>query len=131
LRFAQSQHQLRQAFILHTKRLVSNDNVLSIDGVFYEVIRGHAGSRVMVHRNVLEDSVAIMHQGRLVRLSPVDLHKNAREKRARPQGQDQKQDRSALTKSSAQMAFERDMRPVIDTDGGFAGPQNNLKEDES
>jgi putative transposase len=123
LRFAQSQHHLRQAFILHTKRLVSNDNVLSIDGVFYEVIRGHAGSRVMVHRNVLEASVAIMHQGRLVRLSPVDLHKNAREKRAKPQGQDQKQDRSALTKSSAQMAFERDMRPVIDTDGGFADPQ--------
>lgn len=131
LRFAQSQHQLRQAFILHTKRRVSNDNVLSFDGVFYEVIRGHAGSRVMVHRNVLEASVAIMHQGRLVRLSPVDLHKNAREKRAKPQGQDQKQDRSALTKSSAQMAFERDMRPIIDTDGGFAGPQKNLKENES
>ena len=38
LRFAQSQHHLRQAFILHTKRRVSNDNVLSLDGVFYEVI---------------------------------------------------------------------------------------------
>ena len=29
------------------------------------------------------------------------------------------------------MAFERDMRPVIDTDGGFVTPQKNLKEDES
>jgi hypothetical protein len=29
------------------------------------------------------------------------------------------------------MAFERDMRPVIDADGGFAVPQKNLKEDES
>jgi putative transposase len=131
LRFAQNQHHLRQAFILHTKRRVSNDNVLSIDGVFYEVIRGYAGSRVMVHRNVLEASVAIMHQGRLVRLSPVDLHKNAREKRARPQGQDKNEQQSALTKGSAQMAFERDMRPVIDTDGGFVGPQKKRKEDES
>ena len=95
------------------------------------IIRGHAGSRVMVHRNVLEASVAIMHQGRLVRLSPVDLHKNAREKRARPQGQDKNEQQSALTKGSAQMAFERDMRPVIDTDGGFVTPQKNRKEDES
>ena len=131
LRFAQSQHRLRQAFILHTKRRVSNDNVLSVGGVFYEVIRGHAQSRVMVHRNVLEGSVAILHQGRLVRLSPVDLHKNARQKRAKSQSQDKNQDQSALTKSSAQMAFERDMRPVIDTDGGFVGPEKNLKEDES
>ena len=131
LRFAQSQHQLRQAFILHTTRRVSNDNVLSLDGVFYEVIRGHAGSRVMVHRNMLDASVAIMHQGRLVRLSPVDLHKNARQKRARPQWQDKDEQQSALTKGSAQMAFERDMRPVIDTDGGFVGPQKKLKEDES
>ena len=29
------------------------------------------------------------------------------------------------------MAFERDMRPVIDTDGGFVTPQKNRKEDES
>jgi transposase InsO family protein len=131
LRFAQSQHHLRQAFILHTKRRVSNDNVLSIDGVFYEVIRGHAQSKVMVHRNVLEGSVAILHQGRLVRLSPVDLHKNARQKRAKSQWLDKKEDKSPLTKGSAQMAFERDMRPIIDTDGGFAGPEKNLKEDES
>jgi hypothetical protein len=105
--------------------------VLSVGGVFYEVIRGHAQSRVMVHRNVLEASVAIVHQGRLVRLSPVDLHKNARQKRAKSQGQDKNEVKSALTKSSAQMAFERDMRPVIDADGGFADPQKNLKEDES
>jgi hypothetical protein len=131
LRFAQSQHQLRQAFILHTKRRVSNDNVLSLDGVLYEVIRGHAGSRVMVHRNVLDGSVAIMHQGRLVRLSPVDLHKNARQRRARHKLQDKKDEKSPLTKGSAQMAFERDMRPVIDPDGSFAEPQKKLKEDES
>jgi transposase InsO family protein len=131
LRFAQSQHHLRQAFILHTKRRVSNDNVLSVGGIFYEVIRGHAQSWVMVHRNVLEGSVAILHQGRLVRLSPVDLHKNARQKRAKSYGQDKNQDQSVLTKSSAQMAFERDMRPVIDIDGGFADPQKKLKKDES
>jgi len=122
LRFAPSQHQLRRAFILHTHRRVSNDNVLSLDGISYEVIRGHAGSRVMVHRNMLEGSVAIMHQGRLVRLSPVDLHQNARAKRAKLQSPDEKEDPSPLTKGSAQMAFERDMRPIVDPDGGFTTP---------
>jgi hypothetical protein len=85
----------------------------------------------MVHRNVLDGSVAIMHQGRLVGLSPVDLHKNARAKRCTPQRQDKKEDKAPLTKGSAQMAFERDMRPVIDTDGGFAGPKKNRKEVDS
>ena len=129
LRFSVSQHQLRQAFVLHTHRRVSNDNVLSLDGICYEVIRGHAGSRVMVYRNMLEASVAIMHQGRLVRLSPVDLHQNARAKRAKLQSPNQKQDPSPLTKGSAQMAFQRDMRPIIDADGGFAPPQKKIKED--
>jgi putative transposase len=131
LRFAQSQQRLRQAFILHINRWVSNDNVLSVDGIFYEVIRGHAGTRVLVHRNVLDGSVSIMHQGRLVRLSPVDLHQNARQKRARSKLADKKQEQSPLTKGSAQMAFERDMRPVVDADGGFTGPNKNLKEDAS
>jgi putative transposase len=131
LRFAQSEQRLRQAFILHTNRRVSNDNVLSLDGVLYQVIRGHAATRVLVHRNVLDGSVAIMHQGRLVRLSPVDLHQNARQKRAKSQLADQKPQPSPLTKGSAQMAFERDMRPVIDADGGFAVPEKNHKENES
>jgi hypothetical protein len=104
---------------------------MAVGGVLYEVIRGHAGTRVLVHCNVLEGSMAIMHQGRLVRLSPVDLHQNARQKRAKSQLPDKKQDQSPLTKGSAQMAFERDMRPVIDTDGGFNLPEKNLKEDES
>ncbi len=131
LRFAPSQHQLRQAFILHTHRRVSNDNVLSLGGISYEVIRGHAGTRVMVHRNMLDDSVAIMHQGRLVRLSPVDLHQNARAKRAKLHSPDKKEHPSPVTKGSAQMAFERDMRPVVDPDGGFASSPKKLQEDES
>jgi transposase InsO family protein len=134
LRFAQSQDQLRQAFVLHIKRRVANDNVVSVDGIFYEVIRGHAGTRVMLHRNLLDGSLAIIHQGRLVRLSPLDPHKNAREKRARAQSHTKKDQKCTVTKGSAQMAFDRDMRPVVDTDGGFARPQNHLptdfKEDE-
>jgi putative transposase len=122
LRFAESQQRLRQAFVLHTQRRVSNDNVLSLDGIFYEVIRGHAGSRVTLHRNTLDDSVAIVHKGRLVRLTPLDPHQNARDKRIQSHFQDKKDAQRIWPPSSAQMAFNRDMRPVIDPDGGFVSP---------
>lgn len=129
LRFSQSQDRLKQCFILNTTRRVSNDNVLSLDGVHYEVIRGHAGTRITVHRNMLEDSVAIVHQGRLVHLKPVDVHKNATDKRARHPKPDEPRN---VTKGSAQMAFDHEMGPVVDPDGGFARPENHhLKEDSS
>jgi putative transposase len=133
LRFAESQDRVRQCFILNTTRRVSNDNVVSLDGVSYQVIRGHAGARVMVHRNVLDGSVAIVHQGRFVRLEVLDVHKNATDKRARNPLQDKKDPHRRLTRGSAQMAFDQQMRPVVDPDGGFARPEkpskNNLKED--
>jgi putative transposase len=131
LRFAESQDRLRQSFILNTTRRVSNDNIVSLHGAFYQVVRGHAGARVMLYRNVLDGSVAIVHRGRFVRLAILDVHKNATEKRAGHPLQDKKDPHRGLTKSSAQMAFDEQMRPVVDPDGGFARPENhrNLKED--
>ena len=47
--------------------------------------------------------------------------------------QDKKDQHRRLTRGSAQMAFDQQMRPVVDPDGGFARPEkpskNNLKED--
>jgi transposase InsO family protein len=131
LRFAESQDRLRQAFVLHTQRRVSNDNVVSLDGILYDVIRGHAGTRVTLHRNTLDDSVAIIHQGRLVRLTPLDPHQNARDRRTQSHLQDKKDAQRIWPPSSAQMAFDRDMRPVIDPDGGFVSPPKHPKGDES
>ena len=112
---------------------MSNDNVVSLDGVYYQVIRGHAGARVKLYRNVLDGSVAIVHQGRFVRLEVLDVHKNATEKRAGHPLKDKKDQKRGLTKGSAQMAFDEQMRPVVDPDGGFVRPENhrkgNLKED--
>ena len=119
LRFAENQDRLRQCFILNTTRRVSNDNVVSLHGVFYQVIRGHAGARVMLYRNLLDGSVAIVHQGRFVRLEVLDVHKNATEKRAGHPLKDKKAQKRGRTKGSAQMAFDEQMRPVIDPDGGF------------
>jgi putative transposase len=123
LRFADSQDQLRQAFVLHVLRRVSNDNVVSLDGISYEVIRGYAGSRIMLYRNMLDGSISMIHDGRLVRLGVVDLHKNARSKRANPRRKSKKGKNKILPKSCAQLAFENDMSPVIGPDGGYDGSE--------
>ena len=121
LRFADSREQLRQAFVLNVLRRVSNDNVVSLDGVYYEVVRGYAGSRLMPYRNMLDGSISMIHDGSLMRLCVLDPHKNARSKRANPRPKIKEDKNEILPKSSAQLAFENDMSPVVGPDGGYDG----------
>ncbi len=118
LRFHENKNQLQQAFILHHKRRVSNDNIVSFRNVKFEVALGNCGRHIILHHNLIKDTVSIMDQGRFVRLKPVDLHQNARLKRSKPKSR--KDDGTTLPKGSAQMAFERDMQPIVDHDGGFS-----------
>ena len=53
------------------------DNVVSLDGVLYEMPRGYAKTRITVHRHVLDGHIHVLHEQRLVRLWPVDLAANA------------------------------------------------------
>ena len=125
LRYAKSDHILRQSFILQSSRRVSADNIVSFKSTAYELMPGYAGTRITLHRNVLDDSIAILHDGRMVVLFPVDIHANARDKRAKiedikPTG--------ILPKSSAQINFENNFSPIIDAQGGFSGKSKNRKE---
>ena len=47
LRFHASHDQLKQAFLLHEKRQVSTDHVVSVAGVTYETPTGYAGREVL------------------------------------------------------------------------------------
>ena len=127
LRFAENDERLRQAFVLHTTRRVSSDNVVKYKSTDYEVPTGYAGTRIMLHRNVLDGSVGMIHQGRLIRIVPVDLHANARDKRGT--GKPDEETASLPPKSSSQIAFERDYKPVVDPDGGFTGQPHSDKEE--
>jgi len=118
LRFHKSQDHLRQAFVLYQTRRVSKDNVIKMNGSHYELPFGHAGTKIMVHRNALDGELSIIHDGRKVNLSPVDLHANARDRRSRFVREEKPT--GPLPKSSAQMAFEQDLKPVIDSDGNFS-----------
>ena len=85
LHFHDNEAQLRQAFVLHEQRRVSPDHVVCVDGVSYETPLGYRGRKVLLQRHLLDGEVSLLHEGRLVRLAPVDVHANAHDRRARGQ----------------------------------------------
>jgi putative transposase len=127
LRFPDDDTALRRKFVVYFDRRVSSDHVVSVDSVLYEVPRGHAGQKVILHRHVLDDDrLLVPHQGKLVELSPVDLAKNARSRRAKKADAQQSTSDEVthpLPSSAADLEFERDLQPVVDADGGFTNPK--------
>lgn len=117
----ESRAALRRRFVVHLERRVTNDHVISVDSVHYEMPRGLAGHRVQLQRNVLDGTLAVLHDGRLVTLAPVDLARNARDRRASDTSEDDTPPDIVhpLPKTSAEMAFDRDLGAVVDPDGGY------------
>lgn len=120
LRFVENREALDSRFVLHEKRYVANDNIVSIDSIPYEMPRGHAGTKVIIRRNVLDNTLSFIDQGRLLKLGPVDLVNNARDGRARDKANADEPPQKH-TRSSADIAFGRDIAPIVDADGGFTG----------
>ncbi|MBF0418426.1 MAG: transposase [Magnetococcales bacterium] len=118
--------ELHPAFILQRQRSVSNDHVVSFNGVLYEVPRGLAGTKIILYHYILDDAVEISHQNRMMRLAPLDPHANARDKRSKNVSLDDQSSPINITKSSSQMAFDRDYRPIVGIDGGFPTPKNSF-----
>lgn len=120
--FPESDAKLRRAFALPLSRKVTNDSVVSINSEFYEMPRGYAGRWVTVYRHLLDGTVGLIHDGRMITLSPPDLEKNARLKRKRRK---KKAKTVKSTKTAAELSFEKDLGPIVGPDGGY-----NDKEDE-
>ncbi len=123
LRFPADDAELADRFVVTETRKVSNDNVISYEGVDYEVPRGHAGTDVTVWRHLLSGALSVVHDGRLVALAPVDLTLNAVSRRAVPSAPAPDDDESA-PRTAAQLAFARDFAPVVGPDGGFPATPN-------
>jgi putative transposase len=117
LRFHDHTEQLRQAFVLHESRRVSLDHIVQVDGLAYETPLGLRGQQVMLYRHLLEGTVSVLHEGRLVPLAGVDIHANARDRRAAGR---QEPPTPAPPPSAAQIAFDQAYRPVVDAEGGFS-----------
>jgi hypothetical protein len=106
---------LRSRFTLVDKRLVSNDHVISFDGVLYEVPRGLAGERIEVHRRAIEGTLHILHDGRLIKLHPLDPVTNATSPRAKKQNHTEKVPR---IKTASAISYTRRFGCVLEADGG-------------
>ena len=106
---------LRSRFVVTEKRRVSNDHVVKYDGTQYEVPRGLAGERIVLLENVLEATLQIRHQGRLIQLHPVDPVANATSPRAKKHPDTETVSGS---KTASALSFEKHFGSVLDAEGG-------------
>jgi transposase InsO family protein len=121
LSFPDSDEDLRRRFVMHLERTASKDHIVSIDGIGYEVPRGLADRRLTIHHRLLDHTFAVVAGAKLVELSPVDLSANARSRRAREDA-GVEPIYHPLPRSAADLAFDRDFRPIVAPDGGFSDP---------
>lgn len=116
---------LRGHFIIHESRRVSNDNIVSVDSVAYEMPLGHAGTYVIVRRHLLDGKISVMHEGRAITLAEVDLHANAKTPRGRRGVEKKTENLPPVT--AAMKRFSKDYRPLIGSDGGLLKPKKEDK----
>ena len=128
LRFPASEQALRDALVVTEVRKVSNDNVVSVDSVQYEVPRGHADTSINVRRDLMSGELFVLHDTLLVRLHPVDLAANAVARRGAP-GAPAPDDDEGTPRTAASIAFARDHGSILGPDGGFP-PTRKLDGDE-
>jgi transposase InsO family protein len=119
LRFPEDIASLREGFVLTEARKVSKDHVISYEGQKYEVPRGLGGQWVDVRRQVLTGELSLLHDGHIVRLHPLDLEANAKNKRAVRTRNDEPVRGDAVPRTAATMAFDRDFHPIVGSGDDF------------
>jgi hypothetical protein len=118
LTFPDDDADLRDRFVLSETRRVTNDHTVSIDSVDYEVPKGLAGQTIPIYRQVLDGTLSITFGDRRIRLQPVDLAANATSRRGA--GTSPPVPTGPVPPSAAQLAYARDLAPIVDADGGFS-----------
>lgn len=125
LRFPEDSASLRAKFEIWAERRVSNDHVVSIDGIDYEVPKGYGGQKVVLRRRLLDGKIGFLHEGRVIDLQRVDLGSNARSKRANDAAVPQEQVQPMPALSAADLSFTREFGPIVGNDGGFTVAQDS------
>lgn len=123
LRIPQSDHELRQRFVLHRRRRVSQDHVVSIGRIPYEVPRGYSGSWVVLRHQVLDDVVRFEHHDDLITLQPVDPVQNARDRRgARGAAPQAGQQAAPPLPTAAHLLFDQEHQGAVTSGGDCIDP---------
>ena len=120
LRFPDDEADLYRRFVVRQSRKVSADHVIKLEGRLWEAPRGLARTWVEVARHVLDGRIWVLHDGRMVELAELDPHGNATEPRGRAVTDDRPLAWEGVPTTAATTAFDHDMRPLVDPDGGFS-----------
>ena len=72
LRFVEDK-VLHEAFVVTEERKVSKDHIIQFDNTDYEAPMGLARQKVRVRRHVLTGELSVLHDGRVVKLHPVEV----------------------------------------------------------
>jgi len=128
LRFPKSDQELRSFFVVKEDRKVSKDNIISVDGISYEMPSGYAWTWVSAHRRVLDGTIAVLHEGKLIDLHPVNLEENARSKREQRKKEPPPTE-TPPSKTAATMAFDKDFSPIVGPDGNFFKDKTKKEEE--
>ncbi len=118
LNFPENEVKLKECFVIREDRSVSKDNLISVGGVSYEMPIGYARKVITVYRKILEAKICFCHENTMLELQPVNLVANAHSKRVHRTSKVQRA-QPMLTKTSADLAFEKDMGPLVGPDGNF------------
>ena len=110
---------LDEQFLITEERTVSNDHVVSIDGVLYEVPRACRG-RIAILRHLFSERRTVCVDGREVEIHPLDLAYNALDRRAH---RDKPSKASTESTTPASEAFDEDFGPIVDTHGNYHDPE--------
>jgi transposase InsO family protein len=122
LRLPEDDAELRGHFVLRETRKATKDHLVPWEGQDLELPKGLASQQIELHHQVLDDTVSVLHEGRFVRLHPVDRHANALSRRGRPSAPEEIPS-TPPRPSAAELAFRRDLRPLVGPDGGFSDPE--------
>lgn len=109
---------LRRSFVVREQRTVTNDHVISFRSVHYEVPKGLAGQRITFLRDVFDATdLRLQHGEEWIRLHPVDVHANARAKRASASPAAVS---AEIIPGAASRAVEEALAPITQPDGGYS-----------
>lgn len=106
---------LDNQFLATEERTVTKDHVVSIDGTLYEVPRTCRG-RITITRHLLSERLTVRLEDRDVEIHPLDLTRNALDRRAR---RDKPSTASTQPNTPADGAFGGAFAPIVDPDGNY------------
>lgn len=123
LRPAADLAEIRKAFLLTRKRRVSRDHVVKVAGKLYETPAGYAGKIIKLFHHVLDGTVQMLHEQRLIELAPPDLALNAVSQRVGKPKRRKGELRPMPPKTAATIAYEKAFAPIVGSDGGFTNQE--------